>query len=269
METVQVRGTSIDLVRRGKGPPLLFLHSGAGPVSHSATYLEQMTEKFDVIAPVHPGFGLQKRPDCVKTVDDLAYHYLDLMHALGLNEVILVGAAFGGWIASEIAVRCTQRISKLVLIDPFGIKVKSREEREIADFFAVSPADRATMEFTKAPFSNLTYAGKSEEELMVLARGLEAEAFFGWSPFMHNPRLAHWLHRIAVPTLIVRGAQDEIVSMDNHRAYVERIPDCRMELIEGAGVFPHIEAPEAFNLCLTKFAAARTSKITTQIGESA
>ncbi len=88
METVQVRGTSIDLVRRGKGPPLLFLHSGAGPVSHSATYLEQMTEKFDVIAPVHPGFGLQKRPDCVKTVDDLAYHYLDLMHALGLNEVI-------------------------------------------------------------------------------------------------------------------------------------------------------------------------------------
>ena len=51
-----------------------------------------------------------------------------------------------------------------------------------------------------------------ETELAAIVRGREALALFGWKPYMHNPRLKHWLHRIDLPTLVLWGEQDGIVS---------------------------------------------------------
>ncbi len=44
------------------------------------------------------------------------------------------------------------------------------------------------------------------------ARGREAEAYYGWKPFMHNPQLKQWLQQIDVPTLVLRGAEDQIIA---------------------------------------------------------
>ena len=60
--------------------------------------------RFDVIVPEHPGFGESDTPEWLDTVGDLAYFYLDVIEALGL-DVHLCGASLGGWIAAEIAVR--------------------------------------------------------------------------------------------------------------------------------------------------------------------
>ena len=246
-----------DIPTFGDGPPLLFLHSGAAPDSHATDYLERLAQRFRVLAPCHPGFGRYARPAHICGVDDIAYHYLDLLDDLDLSDVTLVGASLGGWIASEITVRSTARIGRLVLVDPFGIKVGGREDREIADFFAVSPEDRAALEFTDPAFSVLSYAGKSDDQLEVLARGREAEAYFGWQPFMHNPQLVHWLHRIDVPTLLIRGGDDEIVVEANHDAFLARIPDCRKTVIPGAGHHPHLDAPGDFASAVFAFAPGR------------
>jgi pimeloyl-ACP methyl ester carboxylesterase len=62
------------------------------------------------------------------------------MDALDLREVVLAGISFGGWIAAEIAIKSTARISHLVLADAVGIKLGDREHRDIVDMFTTRHA---------------------------------------------------------------------------------------------------------------------------------
>jgi len=256
LQTIRQFGVETDVLRLGAGPPLLFLHSNAAPDSHDSAYLELLAERFEVIAPFHPGFGRHARPAHFRGVDDIAYFYLDMLEALNLTGVTLVGASLGGWVAGEMTVRSTARLGRLVLVGAFGIKAGKREDRDFADFFAVSPERRAQMEFTDARFSVLSYAGKTDAQLTVLARGRESEAYYGWQPFMHNPQLIHWLHRIDIPTLLVRGAEDRIIDPANPAAYLARIPRSRMSIVEGAGHYPHLDRPQAFASAIHSFAGS-------------
>src|SRR5205823_1634573 len=96
-------------------------------------YLHRLAERFSVLAPSHPGFGSSDLPDWVDSAEDVVYVYLDLLRQRGRGNVM--GMGIGGWFAAEMAVRCTQDIDKLVLVDPVGIKVGSYTERDIADNF--------------------------------------------------------------------------------------------------------------------------------------
>src|SRR6476660_6360799 len=117
-----VNGIPIEYVERGRGRPLLFLHPGIG-LDPDTPFLDRLAERARVIAPLHPGFGGSAIPKNFDTVDDLAYFYLDLMDQLDLRDAALVGVSLGGWIAAEIAVKSTARISRLVLANAVGIKV--------------------------------------------------------------------------------------------------------------------------------------------------
>src|ERR1700693_5183419 len=103
-----VRGCRIRLMRGGAGSPLLVLHGASG--ANWLPFMQKLAQKFDVIAPEHPGFGESDTPDWLDTVHDLAYFYLDMMQELKLNAAHLVGLSLGGWIAAELAVRSTQRL---------------------------------------------------------------------------------------------------------------------------------------------------------------
>src|SRR6266852_1405249 len=140
VQTISVNGIRIEMIERGAGRPLLFLHPGIG-IEPDAPVLHRLAAHARVIAPTHPGFGGSQAPTSFDTVDDLAYFYLDLIHELDLEDLALVGVSFGGWIAAEIAIKSTARISHLALGNPVGIKVGSREHRDIADIFAMTEAD--------------------------------------------------------------------------------------------------------------------------------
>src|SRR4051794_34508135 len=100
---VSLDGVDLELTERGRGAPLLFLHGGhpTGRLAPSAPILRHLSENFRVIAPTHPGFGQAPAPENLNSVDDLAYLYLDLLDALNLEQVTLVGVSLGGWIAAE------------------------------------------------------------------------------------------------------------------------------------------------------------------------
>src|SRR4029077_1632801 len=115
-EFVVVRGGKIEVRKAGRGQPLVFLHPGMG-LFGADSFLAALSNHFGVIAPSHPGFGLSELPDWMSTVDDLAYQYLDFLEEHDLRDVILVGSSFGGWIAAEIAVKSTDRIGCVVLVD--------------------------------------------------------------------------------------------------------------------------------------------------------
>src|SRR5579883_2000121 len=96
---VDIRGCRINLLRGGKGSPLLYLHGGGGG-GIWLPFLDKLAQRFDVLAPEHPGFGRSDTPSWLDNLSDLAYFYLDVLEALELERVHLVGHSFGGWIAA-------------------------------------------------------------------------------------------------------------------------------------------------------------------------
>jgi pimeloyl-ACP methyl ester carboxylesterase len=105
-KTISIAGATLELVDRGQGRPLLFLHAGEG-LAPERPWLELLSRRFRVIAPWHPGYGNSPLIDGSGSVDDLAYLYLDLAAALKLDNALLVGACLGGWVAAEMMVRST------------------------------------------------------------------------------------------------------------------------------------------------------------------
>jgi pimeloyl-ACP methyl ester carboxylesterase len=250
--SIVVAGVSLELEERGQGRPLLFLHAGEG-LQPQRAWLDLLARHYRVIAPHHPGWGNSALPTWLSSVDDLAYLYLDLAAALQLDDAILVGACFGGWVATEMAVRDTRRVSKLALIDPLGIKVGGVMDRDIADMHAMTRPEFMRLAWADPAKGEIDYTQLPELELAAIARSREAFAVFGWKPYMHNPRLKRWLHRIDIPTLLLWGAQDGIVSTSYGTAWCDEIPGALLEVVANAGHFPHWEQPEEFADALVRF----------------
>jgi len=253
-EDVEIAGRPVEILRRGAGRPLLYLHAGDG-VEPSIPFLDRLSQAFRVIAPSHPGFGASPLSG-LRDVDDLAYHYLDLIDALKLERPLVVGTSFGGWIAAEIAIRAPERLGALVLIDAVGIKTGSPEQRTIADIFSLTPDAVKDLSYKRpqpaSPPADLDAARR-------IAANQEALSRYAWSPTLHNPRLRRWLHRISVPTLILWGADDRIVAPDYGRAYADAIPGATFKLITDAGHFAEREQTEATAQAILAFAGTNTA----------
>jgi pimeloyl-ACP methyl ester carboxylesterase len=254
--SISIAGVALDLEERGEGRPLLFLHPGEG-LEPRREWLDLLARRHRVIAPHHPGWGNSALPNWLSTVDDLAYLYLDLAAALALRDAVLVGACFGGWIAAEMAVRDTRRFAGLVLVDPLGIKVGGVSDRDIADMHALPRDEYMRRAWADPANGERDLMQLPETELAGIARGREAFALFGWKPYMHNPRLRRWLHRIDIPTLLLWGERDGIVSTGYGEAWRAEIPGARMEIIADAGHFPHWEQPRDFADRLSRFVDSR------------
>jgi pimeloyl-ACP methyl ester carboxylesterase len=231
---IDVNGLAIELETFGAGPTLLYLHAGDG-ADREAPFLTQLAQHFSIVLPAHPGFGDSELGSGFRAIDDLAYFYLDLLEALDLSNVLLVGSSFGGWLAAEIAVKNTSRIAGLVLAAPLGIKIDDRESRGITDIFSLTPKEQSEHFHAGDGFGLANYRELPEGTLRRIARNREALALFGWSPTLYNPRLQAWLHRIDVPTLVLWGDGDRIVSTDYGRAFCAEIPDAELQVIAGAG----------------------------------
>lgn len=258
LKELSVAGARVKVLEGGQGPDLLFLHGAEGPDTYSAGYLEELAKHYRVIAPWHPGFGHSERPNGFTKIDDLAYFYLDFAGHYRLDRAVLAGSSFGGWIALEVAVRDAARFSHLVLSGPLGFKAGDRETRDIFDLYLVGPADWP--QYFLADKSLLPdYPKRSADELMGIARSREAMTLYGWQPYMHNPVLMRWLHRIKTPTLFVWGEKDQMTSVDYGRAYAARIAGSRFEVLPGAGHLAHIEQPVKFRDLVLDFVAGKNS----------
>ena len=250
---MQLQRIEIDVVRKGSGQPLVMLHGGGGPVS-AMPFADRLAESYEIIAPVHPGFSGSAIPDDFDRVDDLAFLYLDLLDELRLEDVILMGFSMGGWTALELATMNSSRIAKLVLVDPVGVKVGGREDRDIADVFAL-PADELKKRLYHDPANAPDLARMTDEQLQIAASNRTALAVYTWDPYMHNPKLPQRLHRIRIPTHFIWGANDGVVTVDYGRAFCSMIDGAGMTVIEDAGHAPQVEQPGAFVEAVQNFLA--------------
>jgi pimeloyl-ACP methyl ester carboxylesterase len=254
--SIVVNGARIELIDRGHGRPLLFLHPHIG-LDTAAPVLAMLAEGRRLIAPSHPGFGCSERPAGITTVDDLAYHYLDMMDELDLRDTVVVGISLGAWIAAAIAVKSTARMARLVLGNPVGIKVGDRETRDILDVFAMLEGEFLEKAFADPAVGRRDYNAMTDDEVRVVARNREAAALYAWSPYMHDPKLKGRLHRIRIPTLVLWGAADRLIDETYGRAFAAAMPDAKFVTIACAGHFPHIEQPQIFAAHVLAFSDVR------------
>jgi pimeloyl-ACP methyl ester carboxylesterase len=241
-ETLKVGRLELRFRRGGAGAPLLYLH-GTDGLAEWPVFLDRLAESHEVIAPDHPGFGGAPCPDWIDDVSDLAYCYLDLMEALRLERTRIVGHSLGGWIALELAVRDSSRVRDLTLIASAGIHVRGHSK---TDIFMIDPDEQARLAYADSERAEEA-AGKAlaEKYQDVAIMNRIASARFGWSPRFYNPRLARWLGRVKVPTLIVWGEQDRIFPPAHGPALQALLPGSRLVMIPECGHLPHVENVEA------------------------
>jgi pimeloyl-ACP methyl ester carboxylesterase len=245
-----VNGTTLALRRAGAGEPVLFLHGTDGLVEWPGM-LDTLAQRYDVVAPDHPGFGDTALADWMGDISDLAYVYLDAIAALGLTGIHVIGHSLGGWIALEMAVRSVERLRSLTLLSSAGIHVKGVPK---ADIFMIDPEEQALLAYAdpQRGAEAAERAGAEKYQRVAILNRI-ASARFGWHPRFFNPRLQHWLHRVQVPTHIVWGEQDRIIPPAYAQALHDLIPGSSVTSIANAGHLPHLERPKETTDAVERF----------------
>ncbi|WP_326566340.1 alpha/beta hydrolase [Amycolatopsis rhabdoformis] len=228
MATIETRsfGTAEDR-------PYLLLHGGGG-VATMVGFAELLAEraKARVLLPTHPGFGGTEKPDSLDSVGALARAYVRLLEERDLTDVTVVGNSFGGWLAAEIALQGSPRVTGAVIVDGIGIEVAGHP---LTDVSGLSPAELRSFSFhdpSKAPAGG---TGPSPD----------VRALIGYTgPAMVDPTLEKRLGGIDVPVQVVWGESDGIVDADYGKAYAAAIPGAKFTLLPRAGHLPQVETPE-------------------------
>ena len=244
-QVMTIAGVELELFEAGEGSPILFLH-GANGFAPGHPYVGPLAARHRLIAPSHPGFGTSSLPDWIDTPDDIAYIHLELLDRLGLHQVDVIGCSLGGWIACELATKHPERIRRMVLVGPVGVKTGPVDRLDIPDMFALPQEKLEKLVFHDPARMRMDPSRLTDEQLAISVRNRETLALLTWEPYMHNPKLPHRLHRLAAPTLFIRGASDGLVSAPYIEAYARLLPDARIATIAEAGHAPQAEQPDEF-----------------------
>jgi pimeloyl-ACP methyl ester carboxylesterase len=259
-ETVMldVFGTPVELRRAGRGRNLLYLHGGGGD-SEWLPVFDRLAESLSVYHPSHPGFGKSGGIERMDGIEDIVFHYVDLIAKLGLDDGSLgvAGSSFGGWVAAELAHRYPKLIERLVLIDAAGLWL---DEAPMQELFGSPPPELAKIMFhdQQHPIAVMMTSLSDptqlpEEVLLNQFKAMEALAKFSWNPYFHNPKLERRLDRITARTLVIWGRQDGLIPLAHGERYASLIPGARLEVIDECGHFPALEQPERLHELLSDF----------------
>ena len=240
----------ITVTSRGDGPVVLLLHGGAGPLSVTG-FADRLAAEAGVrvITPVHPGFQGTPRPEGLSSARDLAVLYSGLLKELDVADVTVIGHSIGGWIAAELGLLASPRLSRIVLVDAVGIEVPGHP---VVDFFGLTLGQVAEHSYHDPARFRIDPSTMTPEQQAAMAGNRAALLAYGGTA-MTDPSLAARLSAVSAPTLVVWGASDRIADADYGRALASAIPDARFELLPETGHVPQIESPDRLLAVLIPF----------------
>ena len=252
--TVTVEGAGpvpVTVTERGDGRPFLLLHGGAGPQSVDG-FAELLAEREParVLVPTHPGFGGTPRPADLGTIRALGGLYAGLLDELGLTGVTVVGNSIGGWIAAEIALLRSPRVSGVVLVDAAGLKLAGHP---VPDFFTLTMDQVAELSYYRPDAFRLDLDHLPDQAKAAMAGNRAALATYA-GPAMADPGLLDRLPDVTVPVLVIWGEADRMIPVEHGEAYAKAIPDARFLVIPESGHLPQLEAPEKLLAAVWDFA---------------
>ncbi len=235
-----VGAVEVSFDERGEGQTFLLLHGGAGPQSMAGfSALLADREQARVLTPVHPGFNGTRRPQTLTTPAGLAAVYAALLEDLEADDVTVIGGSIGGWIAAELALLASPRVSGVVLVGAVGIEVNGYPVTDVSSL--TLPEVMALSYHNPGPFIP-DLAAFTDQQKAGMAANRAALALY--SPTNTDPTLLGRLPRIEIPTLVISGEADRIALPEYGRAYADAIHFARYVLLPGTGHMPMIETPE-------------------------
>lgn len=235
----EINGIDTAVLSAGDGPPLVFFH-GAGTATGFDALLP-LADRARLIAPHHPGFGASADDTSIDSFQDYVLHYLDLFDALGLEEVSLAGHSMGGLIASTLAIEQPQRVRKLLLAAPFGLRVP---EHPTVDFFSIP--DEEVPSYLAADMSIFAGMPMPPTPEFLADRYRESTSFarVAWKR-PYDLKLQKWLHRLTMPTLVLWGEADRLIPVEQAAIWSESIPGAQTRILPGVGHLLFDESREA------------------------
>ena len=241
-------------------PALLMLHGIGAHAQYFRFQLAGLSARWRVIAWNAPGYGLSddlRNPQ--PQADDYAQAVADFLDSVQLDRCWLVGNSFGSAVAQAFAIAQPHRVLGLLLT---GVGVGQRQlasarraayEERIARIRdgAFQYGDRGADHLLGAQAPAALRAWVTELSRGLHASGLERAAAFRLSPFF-SPDHAD---RLTMPLLMVQGSDDAInPRRDNADLLLAAAPRALLQIWQGVGHLPEVEAPGAFNHALAQFA---------------
>jgi pimeloyl-ACP methyl ester carboxylesterase len=251
-------GATLAVHVRGEGPPVLFVHGF--PLDH-AMWSHQLAalDGWRCIAPDLRGAGDSDVPSEDYTMGRYADDLRAACDALDVADAVCCGFSMGGYVLFEFLRRYRSRVRALVLCD-------TRPEADTAEGKRARDENAALVEHdgigalaervVPKLFGATTRAGRPElvEQVWAMALRQPAAGVIGALRAMRDrPDSTALLSGIAVPTLVVHGADDEVAPPAVARAMAARIPGARYVELGGAGHLAPLEQPEGVTRALREF----------------
>lgn len=272
--TVVLHSHELSYVDSGSGPVVLFIHGILGSQRQWEHLVDAMDDDHRVVLPDLFGHGESAKPSGDYSLSAHAAAMRDLLDHLGIERVTLVGHSLGGGIAMQFFYLFPERVERLVLVSSGGL---GREVNLVLRAATLPGAAQVLSVAASAPvLSQVEALGRGAArvgwrpgaDIDAIWRGFKSlgdrgsrRAFLattravidvgGQSISAHD----HLEGALPVPTLIVWGSKDHMIPVAHALAAQEALPDCRVEIFDGAGHFPHLDDPERFADGLRDFIA--------------
>jgi pimeloyl-ACP methyl ester carboxylesterase len=270
-----VDGRRLRYVDVGEGPALLLVHGLGGCWQWWLENIPALASTSRVIAVDLPGFGESEALPAPGAMETHVGALVALLDQLGLSRVTLVGHSMGGLIAMMFAAAHPERLDGLVPVCAGGVDLGPRRLAAIVRGFLLFQAwfshPGVTRAFARRPrLRRLMFMGVTGDPSTLSPQlgQVLVERLASGPGFVDAVRSAGATEggvaaeAIATPSLLVWGSRDPILPVRDARALAERMPDARLEVLEGVGHCPMFERPERFNELLAAFVAQRAATAT-------
>lgn len=279
LQRTTLHGHEIAYRMAGEGPTLLLIHGMAGSSRTWRAVMPRLSEEFQVLAPDLLGHGASDAPRGDYSLGNLAALLRDLLVALDIDRVTIVGQSLGGGIAMQFAYQYPEFAERLVLVSSGGL---GREVSWMLRALAL-PGSEYVMPVVFPSFVRGVgdrFAGIVEGLGWRAPRVAEMwQAYTSLIDVEHRAAFVRTLRAVIdpggqainatnrlylaaeVPTLIVWGDKDPIIPVAHAYAAHEAIGGSELEIFEGAGHFPHVEQPERFAQTVLDFVHAHPSAL--------
>ena len=253
MNHAQIEGLRITYAHRpaqaGGGKRVIYVHGTGCDARVFERHLEVVSSRHEVVAIDLPGHGGSEGTG-FRGVADYAYSTAGLIEHLGWPQCIVAGHSLGGGIALALALFCPDRVEGLMLIDT-GARLR-------VDPVILELARRlAAGEQIPATNPRRGFATNTPQAIIDSANVIRNDC---------NPQVTYkdWvaddscdfmsrLPHITVPAFAICGDEDEFTPVKYHEYFRDHLPNCRLEVIAGAGHWPFVEQPEPFDRHILAF----------------
>ncbi|MEQ5815808.1 alpha/beta fold hydrolase [Marinobacter sp. NFXS11] len=254
-DTVMVDDLEIAYLRNHQavdGDTIVMIHGFGANKDNWTRLAGHLTDDFNVYAIDLPGHGESSKPlDIGYRLEDQAGYVARIMETLSVENAHIMGNSMGGAITALYAASYPERVKSAVLFDPAGIL---EYESELVDLvmdgdnplIPKQPGDfERLMDFAleKKPFVPWPIMGVMEERA-IANRDVNEVIFAAIRDAGFESDFRNAITRIQAPVLIIWGKEDRVINYKNGEVFAAAIPDAKLELMEGIGHAPMVEAPE-------------------------